>query len=60
MDEGCVVYLTDINDALGTDAAGALGDRAGYLRLDVRSEEDGQRVTQQVLRERGRLDVLAD
>jgi len=58
--EGGFVYLTDINDALGAKRADELGDQARYLRLDVRSEEDWQRVTAQVLAERGRLDVLVN
>jgi NAD(P)-dependent dehydrogenase (short-subunit alcohol dehydrogenase family) len=58
--EDCFVYLTDINDELGSTVANALGDRAGYLRLDVRREEDWQRVTTQILQERGRLDVLVN
>jgi NAD(P)-dependent dehydrogenase (short-subunit alcohol dehydrogenase family) len=37
--EGCFVYVTDINDELGTATARILGDSACYLRLDVRCEE---------------------
>ena len=58
--EGGFVYLTDINDALGAKRAEERGDQARYLRLDVRSEVDWQRVTAQVLAERGRLDVLVN
>lgn len=58
--EGCFVYVTDINDALGTALARSLGEHAGYLRLDVRSEGDWQCVTQQVLAFRGRLDVVVN
>lgn len=57
---GGFVYLTDINDGPGADLASALGDQARYLPLDVRSEDDWQRVTAQVLGERGRLDVLVN
>ncbi|WP_346417744.1 SDR family NAD(P)-dependent oxidoreductase, partial [Pseudomonas syringae] len=58
--EGCFVYVTDINDVLGREAASALGDRACYRRLDVRSEEDWHRVTTQVVKAHGRLDVLVN
>ena len=34
--EDCFVYVTDINDDLGKAVADSLGDRASYLRLDVR------------------------
>ncbi len=60
VDAGGFVYLTDINDGPGADLARTLGDRARYLPLDVRSEDDWQRVTAQVLGERGRLDVLVN
>jgi len=58
--EGCFVYLTDINDELGRTLVDQLGDRATYLRLDVRLEEDWQRVTALILKDRGRLDVLVN
>lgn len=58
--EGCFVYVTDINDELGRTVADSLGDRATYLRLDVRREDDWQRVITQLLKERGRLDVLVN
>jgi NAD(P)-dependent dehydrogenase (short-subunit alcohol dehydrogenase family) len=58
--EGCFVYVTDINDELGRTLADSLGDRATYLRLDVRREDDWQRVTAHILKERGRLDVLVN
>ncbi|MEG1038981.1 MAG: SDR family oxidoreductase [Pseudomonas sp.] len=57
---GYFVYLTDINDELGSAVARSLGERACYLRLDVRREEDWQRVTQQILKERERLDILVN
>lgn len=58
--EGCFVYVTDINDELGRATASSLGDRARYLRLDVRSEEDWQRVTAQIVNERGSVNVLVN
>ncbi|MET1115807.1 MAG: glucose 1-dehydrogenase [Comamonas sp.] len=58
--EGGFVYVTDINDELGARLAVTLGERARYLPLDVRSEDDWQRVLARVLQERGRLDVLVN
>jgi NAD(P)-dependent dehydrogenase (short-subunit alcohol dehydrogenase family) len=58
--EGGFVYVTDINDELGRRVAQGLGEQACYLRLDVRSEDDWQRVTDRALLERGRLDVLVN
>lgn len=60
IEHGCFVYLTDLNDELGTATASALGDRAAYLHLDVRCEEDWQRVTTQVVETHGSLDVLVN
>ena len=56
----CIVYVTDINDELGKFVASSLGGQACYLSLDVRQEDDWQRVTSQVLKEHGRLDVLVN
>ncbi|HET7131162.1 MAG TPA: SDR family NAD(P)-dependent oxidoreductase, partial [Gammaproteobacteria bacterium] len=58
--EGAFVYVTDVDDVLGADVARALGDAAAYRRLDVREEADWQRVVDDVLRERGRLDVVVN
>ncbi|KPX72693.1 Short-chain dehydrogenase/reductase SDR [Pseudomonas amygdali pv. tabaci] len=46
--QGCFVYVTDINDDLGNAVAGSLGSRACFLRLDVRREEDWQRLAAQI------------
>lgn len=56
----CFVYVTDINDELGERFANSLGDRACYLSLDVRKEDEWQRATTQVLKERGRLDIVVN
>ncbi len=58
--EGATVYLTDIQDELGQTVARGLGERAFYLRLDVRSESDWQRVTQQIIQAQGRLNVVVN
>jgi NAD(P)-dependent dehydrogenase (short-subunit alcohol dehydrogenase family) len=58
--EGCLVYVTDINDELGRTLADSLGDSACYQSLDVRLEKDWQRVLAEILKEHGRLDVLVN
>lgn len=60
VENGAVVYLTDIDDELGSGAARRLGSGAVYRRLDVREESDWQVVTSQILEERGRLDVVVN
>ncbi|MGP0150910.1 SDR family oxidoreductase [Pseudomonas oryzihabitans] len=58
--EGAFVYVTDLNAQLGRAVAAELGACACYLSLDVRLEADWQRVTGQILAERGRLGVLVN
>jgi len=58
--EGATVVLTDIRDALGREAAAALGERAAYARLDVREETDWTRAIGDILGRHGRLDVLVN
>lgn len=54
------VYVTDINDDLGSEVAKRLGDSATYCRLDVREESDWERATALALAEHGKLDVLVN
>lgn len=56
--EGATVWLTDIADA--TEAASEIGRSARYAALDVRSEEDWDRVIATVLARDGRLDVVVN
>ncbi len=51
--DGATCWLTDIDDARGTAVAAALGERARYLRLDVREEADWQRAMDDVLADCG-------
>lgn len=60
VDNGAVVYLTDIDDATGRALALALGDRARYLHLDVREEREWQAAMAQVIDERAGLNVLVN
>lgn len=58
--QGATCWLTDIDDARGAAVAAALGERARYLRLDVREEADWQRAMDVVLAEGGGLQVLVN
>ena len=60
VDNGAVVYLTDIDDATGRALALALGGRARYLHLDVREESEWQAAMAQVIDERAGLNVLVN
>src|SRR5919206_3227774 len=58
--QGATVFLTDIQDEKGAAQAGALGERAHYLRLDVRAEDDWRAVTGQIVERCGGLDVVVN
>lgn len=58
--EGAQVFLTDIRDDVGQAKATELGERAHYLRLDVRREEDWEQVVGCILNRYGRLDILVN
>lgn len=60
IEEGAVVWLTDIDDDAGKKLAESLGDRARYRRLDVRQEADWVRVLDDVFANDGRLDGLVN
>lgn len=59
-EEGARVLVTDIDDTRGAVVAEDLGDPALYRRLDVRREEDWERVVGEVLDRFERLDVLVN
>lgn len=61
--EGATVYLTDVNEALGEQAAHAirqLGGQARFLHLDVTREDQWTGVLDRILAESGRLDALVN
>ncbi len=57
--EGAAAVITDVLDDLGEAAADG-HDQLAYRHLDVRSEDDWQRVVAGVFAEHGRLDVLVN
>mgnify|MGYP001806049250 FL=1 len=58
--EGAFVVVTDIDPQAGERVARSLSDRACFLPLDVRDEGQWQQAMAEVLRTRGRLDVLVN
>jgi NAD(P)-dependent dehydrogenase (short-subunit alcohol dehydrogenase family) len=61
--EGAVAVLTDVQDALGGEAAEEIrgrGQTALFLHHDVTSEEDWSAVVERVLADFGRLDILVN
>jgi NAD(P)-dependent dehydrogenase (short-subunit alcohol dehydrogenase family) len=61
--EGANVYIADVDEKLGTAAAGKLresGKNATFVRLDVTSEDDWRRVLGQIEQEAGGLDILVN
>lgn len=58
--EGATVYLTDINSEAVRNAAAEIDGSARALAHDVRDEAQWDVVTDSVLREQGRIDILAN
>jgi 3(or 17)beta-hydroxysteroid dehydrogenase len=59
-DEGAAVVLTDRDEAAAQAALAAWPQHAAFHRLDVTSEADWIAVTNAVVRERGRIDILVN
>jgi 3alpha(or 20beta)-hydroxysteroid dehydrogenase len=57
--EGAIVVLADILDAVGTAAAAGIPN-AEYVHLDVRSETQWQHVVDGIVQRHGRLNVLVN
>lgn len=58
--EGANVFLTDIDDRPGRAVAGALGERATYLRLDVREESEWRAALERIVAQHGRIDIVVN
>lgn len=58
--EGALVYLTDLRDAKGADLARSLGGSARYCHLDVRDEAQWENVLARVLDEHEGMHVLVN
>jgi 3alpha(or 20beta)-hydroxysteroid dehydrogenase len=57
--EGATVVLADILDDLGHATAASI-DRASYMHLDVRREDDWDAVVASIIERHGRLDVMVN
>jgi 3(or 17)beta-hydroxysteroid dehydrogenase len=60
VDEGARIILTDRDELQATTALEALAQRATFKKLDVTSEDDWLAVTDTVLRDFGRIDILVN
>jgi 3(or 17)beta-hydroxysteroid dehydrogenase len=59
-EEGAIVTVADLNVEEGQALAAELGGEAGFIALDVRSEQGWQSLMDAVLARHGRLDVLVN
>ncbi|MFD1124284.1 glucose 1-dehydrogenase [Lentilactobacillus raoultii] len=60
INEGAKVVITDINEEKGQQLAKTLGDNALFVKQDVSSEADWQKVIQTTLDHFGKLDILVN
>ncbi|MCH4151215.1 MAG: SDR family oxidoreductase [Sphingobium sp.] len=60
IEEGCNVVIADRNEAMGNALAAQLGDRAHFMELDVRSEDDWKRVVSGTVAAFGGLNILVN
>ena len=58
--EGASVVLADLNEADGEAVAGAIGEAAVFMRLDVTDEENWKSVIAATMARFGRLDILVN
>lgn len=58
--EGAKVVLTDINEDAGREAAQAIGENAHFIKHDVASEDDWQKVISETVAKFGHLDILVN
>lgn len=57
-DEGCIVYIGDINLEAAQDVGRSLGSNAHAIRMDVSDPEDVQTTVEQIAKKTGGLDIL--
>ena len=58
VNEGAIVWLTDINDVLGSETAQHIGAR--YRHLDVREEAEWVAVTSAIVHSHGAIDIVVN
>ena len=57
---GADVILTDIQDEKGMHEAKLIGSKAHYHHLDVRSEDDWKKITDHIIRDHKKLDIVVN
>ncbi len=58
--EGAIVVVADLNAQAGEAVAGAIGDNAVFMRLDVADEDNWKTVIADIVEQFGRLDILVN
>jgi 3(or 17)beta-hydroxysteroid dehydrogenase len=58
--EGAQVVITDVNEEVGQRTAAEIGERALFVRQDVRDEDGWKALVEMVEQKFGRLDVLVN
>lgn len=58
--EGAIVIVSDILDELGMQLTNQLGDKAEYLHLDVKDENNWKSVSEYIQQKYGHLDILVN
>src|ERR1700681_259446 len=60
VDEGCSVFVSDINAEAANVTAAAIGAKAHAMRMDVTNPGDIQQRVQEILRLQGTIDILVN
>ncbi len=60
IEEGAQVFITDLNEEKGQALADELGDQAFFIKQDVSSEEDWQKLAEELEQKVDRLDILVN
>lgn len=59
-EHGCSVYVADSNGAAAAKVAAQFGERGSPLTLDVGSAKEAAAAVEQIVRERGRIDIVVN
>lgn len=60
VEEGCSVYVTDVNAESAKVSAAAIGPAARAMRMDVTNPGDVQRGVEEIVERHGRIDILVN
>ena len=60
LEHGCSVYVADANAAAAAKVAAQCGERASPLTLDVGNATEASAALDQIVRERGRIDIVVN